>query len=95
MISSKTSVSCARMCGAMVAEARKRREIVVAGVRAVAKMVTATGEEGAALAAAAGGADCDLVVMGGYGHSRLREMILGGVTHHMLSSASVPVLMAH
>jgi nucleotide-binding universal stress UspA family protein len=50
---------------------------------------------GAALASAAIEAGCDLVVMGGYGHSRLREMILGGVTRYMLSSASVPVLMAH
>jgi nucleotide-binding universal stress UspA family protein len=33
--------------------------------------------------------------MGGYGHSRLREMILGGVTRHMLARAPVPVLMAH
>ena len=37
----------------------------------------------------------DLLVMGGYGHSRLREMILGGVTRHMLERMSVPVLFAH
>lgn len=37
----------------------------------------------------------DLVVMGGYGHSRLREMVLGGVTRDILSSMTVPVLMAH
>lgn len=37
----------------------------------------------------------DLVVMGGYGHSRLREWILGGVTRRMLSNADIPVLMAH
>ena len=35
------------------------------------------------------------VLMGGYGHSRLREMILGGVTRYMLSSAPIAVLMAH
>jgi len=51
--------------------------------------------DGAALAAAAQEAGCDLVVMGGYGHSRVREMILGGVTRHMMTSAAVPVLMAH
>lgn len=51
--------------------------------------------DGGALAAAAMEAGCDLVVMGGYGHSRVREMILGGVTRHMLASATVPVLMAH
>lgn len=37
----------------------------------------------------------DLLVMGGYGHSRLREFVLGGVTREMLSSMTVPVLMSH
>ena len=36
-----------------------------------------------------------LVVMGGYGHSRLREWIFGGFTLHVLRGAAVPVLMAH
>jgi len=34
-------------------------------------------------------------VMGGYGHSRLREFVLGGVTHSVLRSMTVPVLMSH
>jgi nucleotide-binding universal stress UspA family protein len=37
----------------------------------------------------------DLLVMGGYGHSRLREFILGGVTRGILSAMTVPVLMSH
>jgi len=37
----------------------------------------------------------DLMVMGGYGHSRLREFILGGVTRGILASMTVPVLMSH
>jgi nucleotide-binding universal stress UspA family protein len=37
----------------------------------------------------------DMVVMGAYGHSRLREAILGGATRDMLENAKVPVLMAH
>jgi nucleotide-binding universal stress UspA family protein len=42
-------------------------------------------------------ADCgaDLIVMGIYGHSRLREMVLGGVSRTLLSSMTVPVLMSH
>ena len=36
-----------------------------------------------------------LVVMGGYGHSRLHEFVFGGATRQMLSNMSVPVLMAH
>jgi nucleotide-binding universal stress UspA family protein len=39
--------------------------------------------------------DTDFVVMGGYGHSRLREFVLGGVTHSILRSMTVPVLMSH
>lgn len=37
----------------------------------------------------------NLVVMGAYGHSRLREMVLGGVTRHILQHMTVPVLMSH
>jgi nucleotide-binding universal stress UspA family protein len=37
----------------------------------------------------------DLVVMGAYGHSRLREMILGGVTRTVIESMTAPVLMSH
>jgi nucleotide-binding universal stress UspA family protein len=37
----------------------------------------------------------DLIVMGVYGHSRLREMVLGGVSRTLLSSMTVPVLMSH
>lgn len=37
----------------------------------------------------------DLLVMGGYGHSRLREAVLGGVTRTVLGKAHLPVLMAH
>jgi nucleotide-binding universal stress UspA family protein len=40
-------------------------------------------------------ADIDLIVMGGYGHSRLQERILGGVTRAMLQSMTVPTLMSH
>lgn len=37
----------------------------------------------------------DLLVMGAYSHSRLRELILGGVTRYVLQNADLPVLMAH
>ena len=39
--------------------------------------------------------DIDLVVMGVYGHSRFREFVLGGASATVLSSMTVPVLMAH
>lgn len=53
------------------------------------------GPEGTAatLLASAGGAD--LLVMGGYGHSRLREWVFGGFTERVLVDAPLPVLMTH
>lgn len=39
--------------------------------------------------------DSDMIVMGGYGHSRLREMIMGGVTRTVLESMTIPVFMSH
>jgi nucleotide-binding universal stress UspA family protein len=39
--------------------------------------------------------DADFIVMGGYGHSRLREWLLGGATYELLHKAPVPLLLAH
>jgi len=36
-----------------------------------------------------------LIVIGGYGHAKLREVILGGVTRDMLKTMTVPVFMSH
>jgi nucleotide-binding universal stress UspA family protein len=37
----------------------------------------------------------DLIVMGGYGHSRLGELVLGGATRHILRQITIPVFMSH
>ena len=37
----------------------------------------------------------DLLVMGAYGHSRLREFVFGGVTREILRHMTLPVLMSH
>jgi nucleotide-binding universal stress UspA family protein len=37
----------------------------------------------------------DILVMGAYGHSRLREMVLGGATKYMLKNATMPIIFAH
>ncbi len=50
---------------------------------------------GNALLSLAADLDSDLIVMGGYGHSRFREMLLGGVTKTVLQTMTVPVLMSH
>lgn len=39
--------------------------------------------------------DCSVMVMGAYGHSRLAELLMGGVTRRVLSDPKLPVLLAH
>jgi nucleotide-binding universal stress UspA family protein len=39
--------------------------------------------------------NADMIVMGAYGHARLREIILGGVTRDLLKRSSVPLFLAH
>jgi nucleotide-binding universal stress UspA family protein len=39
--------------------------------------------------------DADYLVLGAFGHSRLREAIFGGVTRHMLTESPVPLFLAH
>ena len=66
------------------------------GVKASTKTITAGAKHaGEALLAECQGLGADLLVMGGFGHSRVREIILGGVTQHVLSAARIPVLMMH
>jgi nucleotide-binding universal stress UspA family protein len=89
----------------IVAEERKSDEITGAnmsehlarhGVRASVKRI-AKGDlaiEDVLLSYAAD-SGADFMVMGGYGHSRLREFILGGVTRGILASMTLPVLMSH
>ena len=48
---------------------------------------------GAGLLAAARDFGCDLLAMGAYSHSRLRQLILGGVTRHVLERGNLPVMM--
>jgi nucleotide-binding universal stress UspA family protein len=53
------------------------------------------GATGKIILDAAVDAGCGLLVMGAYTHSRVKEMILGGVTNHMFQSAGIPLLLAH
>ena len=52
-------------------------------------------EVGDVLLSRAADEGADLMVMGAYGHSRLREIVLGGATRHLLQHMTVPVLMSH
>jgi nucleotide-binding universal stress UspA family protein len=66
------------------------------GVEAVVhRSKSRTREYGSALLAAAERTDAHLIVMGGYGHPRLREWLLGGVTYQLMHESPIPILMAH
>lgn len=65
-------------------------------VKAQVRLVEAGSRSaGAALLEEAERSGIDLLVMGGYGHSRWREFLMGGATQHVRSHATIPVLMAH
>ena len=61
----------------------------------VQRLAVERGDVQAAILSIAAESDMGLLVMGGYGHSRLHERILGGVTRGMFESMTVPVLMSH
>jgi nucleotide-binding universal stress UspA family protein len=72
------------------------RHLARHGIRAEAARLV-RGEVGIAdtLLSHASDVDAGLIVMGGYGHSRLREIVLGGTTRTILQTMTVPVLMSH
>ena len=76
--------------------ANMRRHLARHGITVEIKHITrgGAGVQNAILAHAAD-TGADFMVLGGYGHSRLREFILGGVTRSILKSMTVPVLMSH
>jgi nucleotide-binding universal stress UspA family protein len=77
--------------GADMAESLQRH-----GVKATAQAVESNGANPAeAVMAKAREVGAGLIVMGAYGHSRIREFVLGGATRHALSNLAVPLLMSH
>jgi nucleotide-binding universal stress UspA family protein len=65
------------------------------GLNAVAQRLKPGSHGGAETLLAAAADQTGLLVMGGYGHSRLREWVFGGFTQRVLSEAPMPVLIAH
>lgn len=65
------------------------------GVKVEVNRERAVVDIGNALLSRAADYGSDLIVMGGYGHSKFRETLLGGVTRTMLEQMTVPVLMSH
>ena len=66
------------------------------GIDVVLDKVDAKGDTiGAVLESCTSSQGADMLVMGAYGHSRLREFVLGGATRSMLSKPSLPILLSH
>jgi len=77
--------------GAEVAAYLARHDIA-AQLREIEKPATGAGQ---ALLRFAAEQNADWLVMGAYGHSRMREFLLGGVTRHIIADATLPVFMVH
>jgi len=65
------------------------------GISARARHEPAAGDVGETLLSRAADLSADLLVMGGYGHARVREWVLGGATRQLLGHMTLPTLMAH
>ena len=65
------------------------------GVAGALREIRTTEDEAAALLSRAADSGADFLVMGGYGHWRLRELIFGGTTQTVLAESKLPVFMAH
>ncbi len=74
-----------------------RRHLARHGIEIEIERITTGGglDVPSAILSHAADSGAGFMIMGGYGHSRLREFILGGVTRTILSSMPVPVLMSH
>jgi nucleotide-binding universal stress UspA family protein len=95
---------CARVAVVSVSEGRTpveppemlARYLIHHGIKATARTSSAAGgTTEAALLKEVEAAGADLLVMGAYSRSRMRELLFGGVTEHMMTDAPVPVLLAH
>jgi nucleotide-binding universal stress UspA family protein len=72
------------------------RQLAWSGIPAEAKLINPSGRAPQELLAdAAKACGADLVVMGAYGHSRLREVLFGGCTQAFIRDADRPVLLMH
>lgn len=71
------------------------RHLARHGINAELKQLPPTDDIGAILLSHAADSSPDYIVMGCYGHSRLREMVLGGTSREILNSMTVPLVMAH
>jgi nucleotide-binding universal stress UspA family protein len=73
-----------------------RRMLIRSGIAAEARTKDSNARTaGQTILAEAQRESVDLVIKGAYTHSRLRQMIFGGATSHLINETTIPVLMAH
>jgi nucleotide-binding universal stress UspA family protein len=89
-IASRHDASGYNIPGSMLADHLRAHDVAV-----TTRTIDQPGDAGALLIGAAQQAGCDMVVAGAYGHSRLREWVLGGVTKTFLDSGAMPFLLSH
>jgi nucleotide-binding universal stress UspA family protein len=65
------------------------------GIEATFQVFRPDKEHGRAVLDAAHALDADLIVIGAWGHSRITELVLGGVTRHLFQNSDLPLLVAH
>jgi nucleotide-binding universal stress UspA family protein len=65
------------------------------GIPATVSAVSGKGDAAKAILSEATKSGANLLVMGAYGHSRVRELVFGGVTKHMLQATTLPTFMVH
>jgi nucleotide-binding universal stress UspA family protein len=71
------------------------RSLAWHGIQASAERLAPDGRDAAEILLSAAAEKASFLVMGGYGHSRVREWVFGGFTQRVLEQAPLPVLMAH
>lgn len=74
---------------------RLQRYLSHYGVKSRAERINPEGHVGQELISAAADSGAGLFVSGGYTHSRMRQTLFGGVTHHLLENCTLPLLLAH
>jgi nucleotide-binding universal stress UspA family protein len=86
------SPDCVRMPGADIALTLARHDVKVEVREVTIERNTPVGDVLLSQTSALG---CDMIVMGAYAHTRLRELVMGGATRTILRSMTVPVLFSH
>jgi nucleotide-binding universal stress UspA family protein len=79
-----------------IASDEAREYLMLHGFSATERMIEASAKPiGQALLDGAAEGGADMLVLGGYGHSRLRQLFAGGVTKHVVSHAEIPLFLVH